>query len=456
MSKLFDLAIPAVARPRPRRERERRREENLHPAPTAQAIWSCLLDHGADPLVLASLLRKRVSANERRSAYYELVHQVGAALAEQVWDEAFSVRERLSRRAFPVGVREIAEAALGQPLVGIHIVTGELVDLVAARMGTPAFNIGSEVFVRSDALTGESRAILVHEAVHAAQQRDAASGDHQPAPPSRAAENDAHRVLGRLGPLGASERILKERARAQTVVRAALGRAPRLSRQPLQVAAYEPTHQVDSIVKDAGRLADAVVALLERNAAAGELKAALGPVAEDDTATRTLKVALQLLADRCLASGTNARAALADKLGALTLSALGFAPGKKVPSEVKGALESRLGRSLDEVRLHDDEPAAEKTRAVDAVAVTQGRHVYFAPGKLDPGSPEGRRLLAHELAHVAQQAGAPATSVPAISAPGSPVELEAGSCRRSVRARRAGRRRRVRHSRAGAVGDALA
>ena len=111
MSKLFDLAIPAPARPKPRRER--RREEELRAAPTAQAIWGCLLDHGADPLVLAALLRERVSPTERRCAYFDLVHQVGAPLADLVWDEAFCVREQMSRRAFPVGVREIAEAALG-------------------------------------------------------------------------------------------------------------------------------------------------------------------------------------------------------------------------------------------------------------------------------------------------------------------------------------------------------
>ena len=31
-----------------------------------------------------------------------------------------------------------------------------------------------------------------------------------------------------------------------------------------------------------------------------------------------------------------------------------------MPSEVKGELESRLGRNLDDVRLHDDEQAAER------------------------------------------------------------------------------------------------
>jgi hypothetical protein len=40
---------------------------------------------------------------------------------------------------------------------------------------------------------------------------------------------------------------------------------------------------------------------------------------------------------------------------------------------------------------------------VRALAYTVGPHVVFAPGRYAPGTREGRRLLAHELAHVAQQ-----------------------------------------------------
>jgi Domain of unknown function (DUF4157) len=38
-----------------------------------------------------------------------------------------------------------------------------------------------------------------------------------------------------------------------------------------------------------------------------------------------------------------------------------------------------------------------------AVAFTTGSDIYFAPGRYEPGSPEGLRLLGHELAHVVQQ-----------------------------------------------------
>jgi len=67
--------------------------------------------------------------------------------------------------------------------------------------------------------------------------------------------------------------------------------------------------------------------------------------------------------------------------------------------------ESRLGTSLDGVHLHTGRRAAESARALDANAFTVGRDVVFGEGKLEDGSAEGRRILAHELAHVAQQRG---------------------------------------------------
>ena len=112
----------------------------------------------------------------------------------------------------------------------------------------------------------------------------------------RAAENDVHRVLRGSARWGRSDRSVNERARAQTVVRAALGRSPKI-RRPLQVAAYEPTHQAtpSSRRRAAGRRGGGAARSQRRRRRA---QGALGPVAEDDAATRTLKVALQLLAGR--------------------------------------------------------------------------------------------------------------------------------------------------------------
>lgn len=57
------------------------------------------------------------------------------------------------------------------------------------------------------------------------------------------------------------------------------------------------------------------------------------------------------------------------------------------------------------VRVHTGEQAAESARAVNARAYTVGNHIVFGAGSYFPETKDGRRLLAHELAHVAQQLG---------------------------------------------------
>ena len=81
-------------------------------------------------------------------------------------------------------------------------------------------------------------------------------------------------------------------------------------------------------------------------------------------------------------------------------------------------LEPRLGKDLGHVRIHDNAAAAESATAVGADAYTLGANVVFAAGQHRPETPQGRRLLAHELAHTLQQTAghgamrfAPATTV---------------------------------------------
>ena len=423
----------------------RRRDEGLAQLQQTGAprqLWELLLDHGADPVVLAGFLRDGLPPAERRRAYLALVRDLGVSFAGAVWERAFSSLQGLERRPFPVAARELAEAALGRPLVGIHAVTGELVELVAARLATPAFTLGSEVFVSANALGSEggARAVLVHEALHAAQQETAAP-NADPRRAGRGAEDEVHRILRVAGPLGgpaAGDRMRRERVRSQMAVRAALGRAPKLTARPARLAAFEPTDAQAQGMSDAlaegRRLADALERLLGRGAGASELKAVLGPL-DSNEAARARRVALQLLAGRRLSSGKDARRLLAETLGGEAAAYAGARtpepPGQALPAGLRGELEARLGVSLGEVRLHDDAGADRRARELGAVAFTEGKDVFFAAGKLDPASREGKHLLAHELAHVAQQAGgatqrakAPA-GAPRVSEPGSAVEKEA-------------------------------
>ena len=73
-------------------------------------------------------------------------------------------------------------------------------------------------------------------------------------------------------------------------------------------------------------------------------------------------------------------------------------------------MEPRFGHDFSEVRVHSDARAAESARAVNALAYTVGPDVVFGAGEYAPGTIAGRRLLAHELTHVVQQAGVARTA----------------------------------------------
>jgi hypothetical protein len=77
------------------------------------------------------------------------------------------------------------------------------------------------------------------------------------------------------------------------------------------------------------------------------------------------------------------------------------------------------------VRIHDDPRAAAIAHGVGARAFTFGDHVAMGRDQPTPGSIEGDALLAHELAHVAQQRGAPPAKGPLPVDESSSLEHEA-------------------------------
>jgi Domain of unknown function (DUF4157) len=79
------------------------------------------------------------------------------------------------------------------------------------------------------------------------------------------------------------------------------------------------------------------------------------------------------------------------------------APGRPLDTKTGACLEPRFGRDLSQVRVHTDAKAAESAEAVHALAYTVGRDIVFGAAQFRPETRAGRRLLAHELSHVAQQ-----------------------------------------------------
>ncbi len=84
--------------------------------------------------------------------------------------------------------------------------------------------------------------------------------------------------------------------------------------------------------------------------------------------------------------------------------AMGFVVQKanktNMPDDLKSGMESSFNQDFSHVRVHAN---SSKAPEVGAMAYTQGSNIHFAPGQFAPGTPSGRRLIGHELAHVVQQ-----------------------------------------------------
>jgi hypothetical protein len=81
--------------------------------------------------------------------------------------------------------------------------------------------------------------------------------------------------------------------------------------------------------------------------------------------------------------------------------------GAVLPRAERDYFEPRLGRDLNDVRLHTGPAAKDLTNHLGARAFAVGGDIVFGEGEFAPGTLAGRRLLAHELAHVAQSGSAP-------------------------------------------------
>ncbi|WP_063534730.1 DUF4157 domain-containing protein [Burkholderia sp. MSMB1589WGS] len=112
------------------------------------------------------------------------------------------------------------------------------------------------------------------------------------------------------------------------------------------------------------------------------------------------------------------------------------ARGEPLPAPLRDTFEPQFGVDFSSVRLHTDDRAGASAVALGARAYSLGRDIVFAPGRFAPYTADGRALLAHELAHVAQDGARDATrDAPArIDAPDSPQEREAEHAARAVAA----------------------
>jgi hypothetical protein len=115
-----------------------------------------------------------------------------------------------------------------------------------------------------------------------------------------------------------------------------------------------------------------------------------------------------------------------DQQGTDTVAEVVHSPGRPLDRGLRGSMESAFGTDLGDVRLHSGTGAERSAAALGARAYTVGEHVVL-------GRDAGPHTLVHELAHVVQQRGAPATGGPLpVSRPGDTGERAADAAAHQV------------------------
>lgn len=105
-------------------------------------------------------------------------------------------------------------------------------------------------------------------------------------------------------------------------------------------------------------------------------------------------------------------------------------PGQPLDPAVRTFFEYHFRCDFSQVRVHTDACAMASAYVMNTLAYAVGNHVVFGGGQYAPWTPEGKKLLAHELTHVVQQsqtAPLPLEYVP-FNESGDAFEQEADEC----------------------------
>lgn len=79
--------------------------------------------------------------------------------------------------------------------------------------------------------------------------------------------------------------------------------------------------------------------------------------------------------------------------------------GQPLSGEVLAEMERAFGADFSGVNIHTDAEAVRLNEQLHSQAFTRGQDIFFNEGMYRPETSAGKRLLAHELAHVVQQCG---------------------------------------------------
>jgi hypothetical protein len=79
--------------------------------------------------------------------------------------------------------------------------------------------------------------------------------------------------------------------------------------------------------------------------------------------------------------------------------------GQPLSDDIRQPMEEAFGADFSSVKIHTDTHSHQLNQTIQARAFTTGQDIFFRQGEYNPGSYQGKELLAHELTHVVQQNG---------------------------------------------------
>lgn len=97
--------------------------------------------------------------------------------------------------------------------------------------------------------------------------------------------------------------------------------------------------------------------------------------------------------------------------------------GQPLSADVRSHMEPRFGADFSNVHIHSDTEAAGLSNQLSARAFTYQNHIFFSRDQYQPGTSDGKTLLAHELTHTIQQ-GHAVQRAPQISTTTTPPPIQ--------------------------------
>ena len=370
---------------------------------------------------------------------------------------------RGSGRSLPAGLRAFFEPRFGHDFGGVRVHTGAAASAAADAVRARAFTVGSDVVFGNGEWSPETdsgKRLIAHELTHVVQQTplvarrkpivqrettetmargSESSGPTETAGASPAESTDSAAPAPEATPtaepsamtvivddeatqidqgqMKKGEFLARLRPAIIDAAQSSLTDPGRLEQAlpfiDLWIASYE-AKSADELNQSLSRLE-----LAERPTTADGYVTAIADKVRDGIATwqATGEVPSDLSQ---FGDGLPGAGGLLGSLGGLFFKALPGGPrnpesppavfrqlgaGQPLDGGIRSRMESAFGRSFAGVHVHTDATAAHLTRRFNARAFTVGRHVAFGAGEYRPGTIAGDALVAHELAHVAQQGG---------------------------------------------------